>query len=1155
MGIRARLFSRPLLVLASLTTISVGQQISPRPLITQAVDESQLVTLKESTHPLARPQFDIGTAVPDMPLQRMLLVLRRNPEQETALRKLLDDQHDKLSPTYHKWLTPDEFGRRFGASDQDLQIVTGWLQSHGLQIERVTHGRTIVEFSGSESQVEEAFHTEVHKYLVNGEEHWANASDPKIPAALAPAIAGTWSLHDFLKKPNLRISPQVLKTKYTPGKRPDATLTGSNGQVVHALSPADYAIIYNINPLYTNGQYGQGEHIAVVARSNLFENGQDIFNFESVFDPLCCGGVQIVLDGPDPGDLGGGEEAEATLDATWSSAIAPAATVDFVVSGSTSTTDGVDLSELYIIDNNVAPVMTESFGSCESFATQAEAMGISMLAEQAAAEGITYMVSSGDSGAAGCDNPSKAPAIHGLSVSVLASPQFTVAVGGTEFNEGNNSAKYWNSTNGSGLVSAISHIPEDVWNESCANCQSPNLFSTGGGHSVLFAKPTWQSGVPGITSDGFRDVPDVSLSAALHDGYLLCLEGSCIPDAQGFISFFLIGGTSASAPSFAGIMALVDQQQSAAQGQANYVLYRLAAAQGASGAPCNASGTTALPAATCIFNDVTVGNNSVPGQTGFSAGTGYDLATGLGSVNVSNLVNQWNTINFRATTTTLSPAAITGTHGSAASLTVAVAPNSGSGNPTGDVSLQTGLISAPGFVDVPARPAGFLTLNNGSISTSVSNLPGGQYTLTAQYAGDATFAPSPPSATINVSIAPENSNTALSLMAVDASHNLIPFSGGTFGDSVYVRADTSGQSGQGEPTGTVAFVDNGNSIGSLNLNSRGSTATPNGYFGFSAGQHSLVAQYSGDNSFDASSSAPTIFNVAKASTTSTLTPLSGGVQGNSVTLTATVSSPAFAGAPISGCGDLPCESMNNFFSNDFPSGTVTFFAGNTQLASVQTSFGQLNSNGVIEQVSLFNTTLPLGQNSITAQYNGDANYLASTSAPMVVTIDADFSFAAANPTVTISRPGGSVTNTLTITGQNGYNGTVNFASTSCSGLPMLAQCSFSPTSITGSGNVTVTITTTASTAMSHRSGWAGMGLVFAGVLVVNVPTRKFRMSSVLLITLVAFAMALSGCGGGSSSSGGGGSPGTPAGNYSLTVTAATSDGVVSHAATFNLAVQ
>src|SRR5579864_3176091 len=189
-----------LCTLLSFTLTTRAQQITQRPMITQAVDESRLVTLKGNTHPLARPQFDVGVAAPDQPMQRMLLVLKRSPEQEFALRKLLDDQQDKASPNYHKWLTPDEFGQQFGPADQDLQIVTGWLQSHGLQVNRVTHGRTIIEFTGVESKVEEALHTQIHKYIVNGEEHWANASDPLIPAALAPAVAGVWSLHDLDRK-------------------------------------------------------------------------------------------------------------------------------------------------------------------------------------------------------------------------------------------------------------------------------------------------------------------------------------------------------------------------------------------------------------------------------------------------------------------------------------------------------------------------------------------------------------------------------------------------------------------------------------------------------------------------------------------------------------------------------------------------------------------------------------------------------------------------------------------------------------------------------------------------------------------------------------------------------------------------------------------
>ena len=524
--------------------------------------------------------------------------------------------------------------------------MTGWLQNHGFQVNRVSHGRSVIEFSGVESQVESALHTQIHQYLVNGENHWANASDPQIPAALAPAVAGVWSLHDFRKKPKL-----VVGNHGHPVAGPWSQTNLTSGK--HGLMPADYATIYNINPLYAASIKGNGATIAVVARSNI-DTG-DLFDFRNVTG-LQFPVLNIMNNGPDPGIFDDSEEFEAILDATWSGAIAPAATIKFVVSASTNTTDGVDLSELYIIDNNVGDVMTESFGTCENGASQQEANAISALAEQAAAEGITYMVSSGDSGAEGCVRPSS-PSANGTqpSVNILASSPFTIAVGGTMFNENNSNATYWNASNGPGLGSAKSYIPENVWNESCTSC---GLWSGGGGASALFSKPNWQFGVQGIPGDGARDVPDVSLTAAIHDAYLLCFQRSCANN-----SVYLVGGTSASAPSFAGIMALIVQQYGR-QGQANYVLYRLAATETLS--QCNGSSTSTHPNSACIFNDVTKGNNAVPGELNYGttsakyqSGTGYDLATGLGSVNVNNLVTKWGSITFNATNTTLAPNSIT----------------------------------------------------------------------------------------------------------------------------------------------------------------------------------------------------------------------------------------------------------------------------------------------------------------------------------------------------------------------------------------------------------------------------------------------------------------------------------------------------------------
>jgi len=147
----------------------------PQPLIQQAIDESKLAVLTGNTHPLARKENDLGTAAPDLPMERMLLVLKRSPAQEHALRKLLDEQQDKSSPNYHRWMTPEQYGQQFGPTDADMQTVTAWLQSHGFQVGS-SKGRTVLEFSGTAAQVQEAFHSSNHNYLVDEKHYWANAN-------------------------------------------------------------------------------------------------------------------------------------------------------------------------------------------------------------------------------------------------------------------------------------------------------------------------------------------------------------------------------------------------------------------------------------------------------------------------------------------------------------------------------------------------------------------------------------------------------------------------------------------------------------------------------------------------------------------------------------------------------------------------------------------------------------------------------------------------------------------------------------------------------------------------------------------------------------------------------------------------------------------
>jgi hypothetical protein len=1148
----------------SLTFTLAGSAEQPPavpPLITQRVDEANLTVLRGNTHPLARPQFDRGVAPPDLPMKRMMLVLKRSPKQEAELLGLLDDQQDKASPSYHKWLKPEDFGTQFGLADEDMQAITKWLESHGFEIGRVAKGRNIIEFSGVASQVQDAFHTAIHKYVVNGKEHWANANDPSIPTALTPAVAGVHTLHNFLKQPMLHIAPQKMQGQLVKGQDGKTYVTFPGTPPVHALGPADFETIYNLNPLSQANPsiQGQNQNIAVVGRSDF--NINDVENFMTVF-LISTPAFQTTVNGQDPGNLGGGEEVEITLDLSWAGAIANRATIIPVISATTNTTDGVDLSEEYIIDNNLAEIMTESFGSCEASQTSTEAQGFSTLAEQAAAQGITYLVASGDSGAEGCDNPNLETVATGpVSVNVLAATQFNLAVGGTMFNENGQDSRYWSASNSSNLGSALSYIPENVWNESCPSSQcgdDAGIWAGGGGASTFFTKPSWQSGVSGIPSDGQRDVPDVSLTAAGHDPYLLCLEGSCTPDSQGFISFLLVSGTSASTPTFAGIMALVDQQMNARQGQAGYVLYRLAAAEKLSS--CNASNTSGLPVSTCIFNDVTVGNNAVPGESNYGKPTaryqssvGYDLATGLGSVNATNLVEKWNTVTFTPTTTTLSLSPTTITHSQAVNVTAAVAPKGGPGTPTGDISLLTSNHQAPGF----------FTLSGGAVTSTISNLPGGSYTVTAQYGGDGTFAPSTSAPTPNITVTPENSTTVLSALTLNSSFNFVPFTGGPYGSFVYLTATVAGQSGVGFATGNVNFIDTAGTIpgNPFRLNNQGITSTPNflnspintqptGLYTLALGAHSITGTYLGDSSFNSSTSPPVNFTITQAPTTVSL-----------------FSNPQMQGTDLG-------AAVNTNSGGNPPTGMVTFFVNGTAVGSApadSSALAVVSPSGALEGASsvanYFDTTLANGSYTVTAAYQGDTNYLPSTSSPTKITLQPDF-FVSPSPTVIgLTAPGLSGSLTLTIGPLDGYTGTIAFSSSSCTGLPTGAACKFSPSSVVGGGQTTLTITTTAASSALHEPGatprpalwatFAGVGL--AGLIWIGNPTKRRRSLGVLVLVFCALTITSLGCGGGSSGATTTTPPAapppspTPAGVYNVVVTA--TSGSLKHTANITLSIE
>jgi subtilase family serine protease len=671
--------------------------VSVRDRITSYIDDEQRVTLRGNRHPLAVTEYDTGTVAAGFPMEHMLLTLLPDAAQEDALNQLLEAQYNPESAYYHQWLTPEQYGERFGISEADAAQVVDWLQRQGMEVEEVTAGRRSIIFSGAASQVESAFHTQIHSYKVGEEVHHANAKDPEIPAALSQAVGGVVSLHDFHSE-SMHGSARKAIPEFSSG--------GS-----YYLAPADFATIYDLIPLYQQSINGSGQSVAIVARSNI--RLSDVRQFRTSFG-LPANDPQVIVNGSDPGISNPGEETEADLDVEWSGAVAKNATIKFVVSKSTNSSDGVDLSAQYIVNHNLAPVMSTSFGLCEAWLGSSGNGFLNSLWQQAAAQGITVFVSSGDNGAAGCDSASASSATHGRGVNGLCSTPYSVCVGGTEFNDISNPSLYWSRSNSSGTqASAISYIPEVAWNES-----SPGygLWAGGGGMSSIYAKPFWQTGT-GVPSDGKRDVPDVALTSAGHDGYLIYQEGS----------LYVVGGTSAASPAFAGVMALVVQQTAARQGNANTGFYVLASKQRAGGAP--------------VFHDITSGNNSVPGQAGFNATVGYDQATGLGSIDGALLVNHWGdatpppTPAFRATASASSLSVAAGSNKSV-TMNVTVSGGFNAAVSFSVIGLPSGLTATFTPVTLPAPGSGASELKvtatssakSGTYSATVSAASGGSTT-------------------------------------------------------------------------------------------------------------------------------------------------------------------------------------------------------------------------------------------------------------------------------------------------------------------------------------------------------------------------------------------------------------------------------------------
>jgi uncharacterized protein (TIGR03437 family) len=582
-------------VLVTLTAEAQQDRIGAR------ISNSPTVAISGHVPAQTRSAVDQGPMAPSFPLPLITMYLQASSSQETSLEQLLAGQQVPGSAKYQKWLSPEQYADQFGVSQNDINRITAWLQSQGLQVKRVARSRSWIQFSGSAGQVEAALHTRIDRYLKNGQVHYANVSAPSIPTALSGIVRGFRGLHDFRLRP--------LFARRT---NPHYTADGQN-QIV----PDDFATIYDVAPLYSEQINGTGQKLAIMGQTDVMLS--DIETFRSAYG-LPANNPQVILvpGSPDPG-VSQNDLPEADLDLEWSGAVARYATIIYVNS------EDVGLSITDAIDEAYAPVISMSYGLCEN-ADVIDLPIYQSLALQANSEGITWLNAAGDTGAADCEDQDAVIAQDGLAVDAPGSVPEVTSMGGSEFDEG--SGTYWNTFNSATQASAISYIPERVWNDTNIGYGLQG-GAGGGGTSIFFPKPVWQEG-SGVPSNSFRNVPDVSIAASPnHDGYFIYTGGM----------LEIIGGTSMGGPTMAGIVTLLNQYLVSTGAQAqpglaniNPQLYRLA----------NTAG---------VFHNIAVGNNEVPcvsgspdctnGSFGYAAGSGYSRASGLGSPDAYNLVHAW----------------------------------------------------------------------------------------------------------------------------------------------------------------------------------------------------------------------------------------------------------------------------------------------------------------------------------------------------------------------------------------------------------------------------------------------------------------------------------------------------------------------------------
>jgi len=926
--------------------ISMAAQITARPnRITQNLTSGPIVKMAGMVHPLTQRASDMGAVDSEMQMDAVTLNIGLTAAQQTELKGLLDAQQDPNSSLYHQWLTQEQYGARFGLTDEDLNKVTSWLNAQGLKVKSVANSRNAITFGGKAWQVESAFHTQLHKYALDGETHFANATDLRVPAGLGSVLLTVRGLDNF--------RPKAKVQKLTPTPQ----FTTHSG--THFITPGDWVKIYDMAPIYNAGYTGTGMHVGVVGQTYVPQDDIDHFrsaaglsttklNYHCISSADCTDAAGTSTDG----DL-----MESDLDIELAGSIAKNATVDFIyASHSDANQDAFDAMryavQSYQVGGAVVPVLSASYGTCEQAITTGNATWFLNIAQQANAQGQTIVVSSGDSGAAGCDPHDDSSVVStslGLSADVPADVPNITGVGGTVLNDYSDPSAYWNSST-STTTTALSYIPETSWNES----SSDGLIAGGGGVSTFFIQPSWQTAPSNFTGSAGRFVPDVSFTASWnHDGYLICTPNYDVKSGtsctNGFLSstdyIFFAGGTSAGAPSFAGILTLLTQKFGPL-GNVNPTLYALAAK---------------ASTYNTVFHDITTGNNQVPcttgavgcvnGEVGYQATSGYDLVTGLGSIDAGALLTAMTSeSNLATTTTTVSATPISPTMGSTTSLTASVS------------STTAGTISGTIVFANGDTKLGSSTISNGTATLSgVQITPANGFVastrslITANYDGDTTFGTSIGNETLTPAALPATTT------AVTATPNSL-----VVGSATTLTA-TITSSTAGAISGAVTFKIGAVTIGTATATS--GTATLNTFTtssnGFMIGSNIIAASYGGDPlNYAASSGTTTLTVVDTPSTTTTVTASPNSLTaGGTTNLTATVTS--------TGSGTI--KGIVNFIANNNALlGTATVTSGTATLDNVTVNAAHY---------------FMIGTNPVTASFiSADANFAASTGATTITMV-------------------------------------------------------------------------------------------------------------------------------------------------------------------------